>query len=261
MYLDLRGKKVRFEVVPSTFERYFSLDEEKELVSELYNGYTFNGGTARLESLDDSEGKCTIRLATSNFYNLLTTTLLANRVNVPDKVKEFQDSIKKRGALDELQGVIHNKLLSNDIAVSVMIKDVNGDYILARRGAKVSVGTTLLSTSVTGSMDAEDIINENPVEFTVKREMYEEVHIDEDDIDVTVEGLYIGEDKLQPVFICNVTYDGVFDDEWLDNSIGYSTENTYFNRLTLDELKRYSVAKGRLSEAGVYHINLITSGN
>ena len=258
MYIDLRGKEIDFKVVPSTFERYFTLEEEEKLVKELYNRYTFNGGTGRLEDVKVGGERATVYLSTSKFYQLLTTTLLINELgDLPDKVGGYIREVKERGSLNDIQSVLNNRLISNDVAVSVMIRDREGSYILARRGAKVSVGVTLLSTSVTGSMDDEDLKQKNPVVYTAKREILEEAQIPFKDIDVEIQGLFMGKDKLQPVFICNAEYNGVFNDEWLDNSVLFSTENKYFNKLTAEEIKEYRFAKGRLSEAGEFHLELI----
>ena len=258
MYIDLRGKEIDFKVVPSTFERYFTVEEEEKLVKELYNRYTFNGGTGRLEDVKVGGERATVYLSTSKFYQLLTTTLLINELgDLPDKVGGYIREVKERGSLNDIQSVLNNRLISNDVAVSVMIRDREGSYILARRGAKVSVGVTLLSTSVTGSMDDEDLKQKNPVVYTAKREILEEAQIPFKDIDVEIQGLFMGKDKLQPVFICNAEYNGVFNDEWLDNSVLFSTENKYFNKLTAEEIKEYRFAKGRLSEAGEFHLELI----
>lgn len=262
MYIDLRGKELEFKVVPSTFERYFTVDEEEKLVNDLYNRYTFNGGTGRLEDINVWGDKAKITFSNSKFYHLLTTTLLINRSgDLPDKAGDFIREVKERGSLNDIHSVLGNKLLSNDVAVSVMIRDREGSYILARRGAKVSVGVTLLSTSVTGSMDDTDLKQKNPVVYTAKREILEEAHIPCKEIEVEIQGLFMGKDKLQPVFICNAEYHGVFNDEWLDNSVLLSSENKYFNKLTEDGVKGYRFAKGRLSEAGEFHLELIKGGN
>lgn len=258
MYIDLKGKELDIKVVPTTFERYFSLEEEAKLVDDLYNSHTFNGGTSRLEDVKVSGDKATITFSQGNFYELLTTTLLAKEEGkYPGKVFGFREEVAKRSQLDSIESVLSNKLLSNSGSVSVMIRDKEGSYILARRGAKVSVGVTLLSTSVTGSMDAEDLLHPNPVEYTAKREIEEEVHIPFEEIKLEILGLYMGENKLQPVFICNAEYNGVFDEAWLDNSVTLSSENKYFNKLTPEELQESRFAKGRLTEAGLYHINLL----
>lgn len=258
MYVDLRGKELDFKVVPSTFERYFTVEEEEKIVKELYNSYTFNGGTGRIENVVDRGDKATIYFSKSKFYQLLTTTLLINELgDLPCKVGEYRKEVKERGSLTTIHDVLNNKLLSNDVAVSVMIRDREGSYILARRGVKVSVGVTLLSTSVTGSMDDTDLKQKNPVVYTAKREILEEAQLQFKDIEVEVQGLFMGKDKLQPVFICNAEYRGVFDEEWLDNSVLFSTENKYFNKSTAEEIKEYRFAKGRLSEAGEFHLELI----
>ena len=260
MFIDLRGKELFFRKIPSTFERFYTEREEEQIVKKLYNQHTFNGDSVRVEHVEVKGDKALVVISPSKFYQLLTTTLIVNRNTdeLPPKAREYQSKVGDD--LGSIEKVLANKLLSNDTTVSVMVKDREGNYLLARRGAKVAVGTSLLSTTVTGSVDGDDIDEENPIKNAVIREVEEELHIQPEDIEVEIIGIFMGDIKLQPVFICNATYNGVFDDEWLDNSMGLSDENKYFNKLTPEELSNYRVARGRLTEAGVFHLDIIKGG-
>lgn len=97
-----------------------------------------------------------------------------------------------------------NPNYSNIIAISVLVKDTLGRYLLVRRSNKVMVSADVLGVSVTGSLLWSDLDKPDPIKHSVKKELLEELSLRVYDYQISICDFYISNDKLQPVFICNV---------------------------------------------------------
>lgn len=193
MFISFKDAKVKVVNVESTFERGYTDEYLSSLLEQKYVGkHLFNGDCLRLEGIDISFKEVTLKVSKTDYYSLLATNL------------------SNKGFLTDYD-VIGNSTLSNNLAVSVLIRDVKDEFLLVERSSKVAVGSSMLSVSVTGGLDYIENVDENIILTTVKKEIQEELGLDVISDNVKVCGLFIGLKKLQPIILCDVKLDYSFD--------------------------------------------------
>lgn len=193
MFISFKDAKVKVVNVESTFERGYIDEYLSSLLEQKYVGkHLFNGDCLRLEGIDISFKEVILKVSKTDYYSLLATNL------------------SNKGFLTDYD-VIGNSTLSNNLAVSVLIRDVKDELLLVERSSKVAVGSSMLSVSVTGGLDYIENVDENIILTTVKKEIQEELGLDVISDNVKVCGLFIGLKKLQPIILCDVKLDYSFD--------------------------------------------------
>lgn len=210
MFIDFGGVDVAFRVIESGLCPDFSEAETVSLVGALWPD-AFDGSAVRLESVQMGDGQVGLMLSETSFYQLLVSNLLVGRpvdslLKVGDvalRVKALSVAAEKVAAED----VLGTPWLANALAVSVLIRDSKEDFLLVRRGDSLAVGAGLWGVSVSGGLEADDLAAENPVVNAVMREVKEELGLSIDPGAVLVDGLFIGDKKLQPIMLCIVTLD------------------------------------------------------
>ena len=175
-------------VVPSTYKPYFSTEFQQDYVSTNYPT-AFNGSTVRLESLVQREdGFVSLSCSCLDFYSFLTSNLLVTPIEKTS---------------DTLGDYLSCPYLANIIAVSVLVYDSNS-VLLTKRSSTVSLNPNLVGVSVTGGVTLADLKSSDCLRYAVQTEVKEELGLSISFADITVSGLYISEDKFQPVAICFV---------------------------------------------------------
>lgn len=193
MFISFKDAKVKVVNVESTFERGYTDEYLSSLLEQKYVGkHLFNGDCLRLEGIDISSKEVILKVSKTDYYSLLATNL------------------SNKGFLTDYD-VIGNSTLSNNLAVSVLIRDAKDELLLVERSSKVAVGSSMLSVSVTGGLDYIENLDENIILTTVKKEIQEELGLDVISDNVKVCGLFIGLKKLQPIILCDVKLDYSFD--------------------------------------------------
>lgn len=193
MYIDFKGRDVGFRLVDSTFSSLFNEVEIRNLVDRYYGGkYLFNGLCFRLEGIEENLNTVVLKVSKTDFYSLLVTNLLNCKLGI----------VRSRGVTDDT--VLSDVCFSNNLAISVLVVDSLGNMLLAKRTKGVAIGSEVYSTSVTGSFDYVDNVDTDLLFNLVSKEMMEELGISLDLGTLEVQGLYIGDDKLQPVLLCKV---------------------------------------------------------
>ena len=193
MFISFKDAKVKVVNVESTFERGYTDEYLSSLLEQKYVGkHLFNGDCLRLEGIDISFKEVILKVSKTDYYSLLATNL------------------SNKGFLTDYD-VIGNSTLSNNLAVSVLIRDAKDELLLVERSSKVAVGSSMLSVSVTGGLDYIENVDENIILTTVKKEIQEELGLDVISDNVKVCGLFIGLKKLQPIILCDVKLDYSFD--------------------------------------------------
>ena len=105
MFISFKGAKVTVISVESTFKKSYTDSFLRSLLVEKYTGKNlFNGDCLRLESIDGSSKEVVLRVSKTDYYSLLATNLTN---------KDFLTDYD----------VIGNPTLSNNLAVSVLIRD------------------------------------------------------------------------------------------------------------------------------------------
>ena len=153
MFISFKDAKVKVVNVESTFERGYTDEYLSSLLEQKYVGkHLFNGDCLRLEGIDISFKEVILKVSKTDYYSLLATNL------------------SNKGFLTDYD-VIGNSTLSNNLAVSVLIRDVKDELLLVERSSKVAVGSSMLSVSVTGGLDYIENVDENIILTTVKKEI------------------------------------------------------------------------------------------
>lgn len=195
-------------------------DEEKLYLIELYKGFSkgnlFDRDSVRLDeiNLDGS-----IKISIIPFYDFIITTLV--RLKFKDfylYIKEMKDRkgllilkklheefIKDGWRFKSFTDVINQNKLANLLAVSVMVKTIDNQYLIVERNNKNIVGSGLHSVSVTGALDIVDFDNDNPITSCAWRELYEELGIMVQEEDMEIKGLVMGRNKQQPTVMLEVS--------------------------------------------------------
>ena len=174
--------------VPSTYTPYFSSEFQQDWISTQYPT-AFNGSTVRLENLVQREdGFDSFSCSPLDFYSFLTSNLLA----APTEITS-----------DAFDNYLTCSYLANAIAVSILIYDSNS-VLLVNRSDTVSLSPNSVGVSVTGGVTLTDLKSSDCLRSAVQIEVKEELGLSVSFADITVSGLYISKDKLQPVAICFV---------------------------------------------------------
>lgn len=237
MFISFKDAKVKVVSVASTFERGCTDEYLRSLLEAKYVGkHLFNGDCLRLEGIDISSKEVILKVSKTDYYSLLATNL-----NNKDFLTDYD--------------VIGNPTLSNNLAVSVLIRDAKDELLLVERSSKVAIGSSMLSVSVTGGLDYVGDVgaDKGVIYITVKNEVQEELGLGVDFEDLEVCGLFIGLDKLQPVLICNVRLNCTFD--LVDLKLNDEIEKVHI--VSKGDLSRY-FSEFYMTEATRFHLRLFS---
>lgn len=256
MFIDFDGMAVAFRVIGSGLRPRFSEAETVALVGALWPD-AFDGSAVRPESVQVGDGQVGLMLSETSFYQLLVSNLL---VGLPvESLLKVGDVTLREKALSvatekvAAEDVLGTPWLANALAVSVLIRDSKDDFLLVRRGSSLAVGAGLWGVSVSGGLESDDLAAENPVVNAVMREVEEELGLKVALDDVRVDGLFIGDKKLQPIMLCTVTLDEPLG--LLLPLQGIDSELEIANQVLVakGDLKKYAERK-RMSEAARFQI-------
>lgn len=206
----------------SNFQNIFS-DKEKDIIVNLceriaHKKFT-NDVSVRLEKYEIDNNIITLKLAKICFYDFLVSTYL--KLNFDKLIKEA--NIKERETLlkfnnemckynfNNFESIISNNYLSNILAVSLVIIDMNDNVLLVKRNLNVGISNGFISTSVTGSVDEEDYNSIDPILSCAKRETLEELNYMIDSKNLKIIKLVCGCIKTQPIALVNAYIDDVSD--------------------------------------------------
>lgn len=242
MYIDFKGRSVDFRLVDSTFSSLFNEIEVRSLLDRYYEGkYLFNGLCFRLEGIEESSDNVVLKVSKTDFYSLLVTNLLNYKLGI----------LRSRGVT--ACTVLSDKCFSNNLAISVLVLDSLGKILLVKRTKGVAVGSEVYSTSVTGSFDYVDNMDADLLFKLVSKEIMEELGLSLDLGTLEVQGLYIGDDKLQSVLLCKVKLGVAF--ESLDlKGVDTLVEVDKFLVVSKEDLK--SCLDLELTQVARFHISL-----
>lgn len=257
MFIDFGGVDIAFGVIESGLHPRFSEAETVTLVGALWSD-AFDGPAVRLEGVQVGDGQVGLMLSETSFYQLLVSNLLVgypvgSLLKVGDvalREKALAVATVKVAAED----VLGTPWMANALAVSVLIRDSRGDFLLVRRGDSLAVGAGLWGVSASGGVEAEDLRSGNPIASTVMREVKEELGLSIDPGAVRVDGLFIGDKKLQPVMLCTVALDEPLGPLLPLQGIDSDLEIASQVLVAQSELKKY-VERKRMSEAARFQIS------
>lgn len=256
MFIDFDGMAVAFRVIESGLRPRFSEAETVALVGALWPD-AFDGSAVRLEGVQVGDGQVGLMLSETSFYQLLVSNLLVGRPvesllivgDVALREKALAVATVKVAAED----VLGTPWLANALSVSVLVRDSNGDFLLVHRGSSLAVGAGLWGVSASGGLEVADLASENPVAHAAVREVEEELGLKVALDDVQVDGLFIGDKKLQPIMLCTVTLDEPLGPLLPLQGVDSDLEIASQVLVAKGDLKKYTERK-RMSEAARFQI-------
>jgi 8-oxo-dGTP pyrophosphatase MutT (NUDIX family) len=257
MFIDFGGVDIAFGVIESGLRPRFSEAETVTLVGALWPD-AFDGPAVRLEGVQVGDGQVGLMLSETSFYQLLVSNLLVG--HPVESLLKVGDVALREKALAvatvkvAAEDVLGTPWMANALAVSVLIRDSKDDFLLVRRGDSLAVGAGLWGVSASGGVEAEDLRSGDPIASTVMREVKEELGLSVDPRTVRVDGLFIGDKKLQPVMLCTVALDEPLGPLLPLQGIDSDLEIASQVLVAQSELKKY-VKRKRMSEAARFQIS------
>lgn len=232
-------KDYSITVILSTYTSYFSTEFQKDYISSNYPT-AFNGSTVRLENLVQHEnGFVSLSCSCLDFYSFLTSNLLVTPIEITSNT---------------LGNYLSCPYLANVIAVSVLVYD-SKSVLFTKRSSTVSLSPNLVGVSVTGGVTAENLYSSDCLCSAIQTEVQEELGLSISLTDITVSGLYISEDKLQPVAICFVEVSDI-------NSLCLCSKDTNFEVQSFETVTFKSLPQLDLTSSTAttrFHLKYFTS--
>ena len=195
--------------------------EKRDYIIKLFSLYKnanyFNSKVVRVEKIGKRKKKSEIEIALIDFFDFLLINIILNQY------QDFASYLKKTGKYDEVKDtmerlncyraqmiqvedfktLISSGISSNALAVSVLLTDQQGNYLLTKRSGTVGIGEKLYSVTATGAVDENDYSQSDPIRNCVLRELREELNIHIKNEDLQISAIVAGVQKLQPIAIVN----------------------------------------------------------
>ena len=197
-----------FNWVDSTYESIFSDSEKNDLVASM-DPSAFDGPLMRLEGLHKTPDGQTVDVSETSFFELLTSNLLMHGVvGVPDENMYIASRFRKQNRDIDRKSpsiIIGRSCFANGIAVSLMIEDTNNLHLVSRRSKHVLVDKRFYNAPVVGTINPADFKAKNPFAAAAARKAKEQTKLNVNPDDISVDGIFIGARRLQPIVLCSVT--------------------------------------------------------
>ena len=253
----------------SPFQLYYTDDEYSDIISLCKKtfGRDFTNETCvRLDSCLRSGSKVNLSFSKVHFYDFLATNYLFFNYNklyensTPAErsiLTKFYREVSSQG-LNSFHAIIDQAFFSNIIAVSLLIHD-DTRYLLTKRSSNVGIANDFLSTSVTGSVDADDFEQEDPIISCCQRELTEELNYSLSSSHMKLSKIVCGEKKVQPIALVSAHIDNIepiihafkTHKGFFDENSGYHlcSKNELAFLLTSDRVSITEAARTQLEDA------------
>lgn len=199
----------------SHFRNPFSMEERERLVrlfEEKGKVHVFNGYSIRLDAIRNEEDVTIMEISEVEFFDFLTTTMIYNqseaflryceehgRPREKDLIDRLCRDVEQTGGKPSFEKIIGSSVLSNIIAVSILIEDKHGNVGLVHRSKNVAISTGLFSVTATGSVDEQDFGADHPLVSCAIRELKEELNLNLGTDEMVLDEIVMSKYKLQPI--------------------------------------------------------------
>lgn len=232
----------------------------------------FNDKVVRLENIENLDNKIRFTISLIDFYDFLLINVVSAQLE--DFVRYLNEKKTYYTLCDEIEclrkyrsdmlqvkdfsSLIVDGLSSNALAVSVLLADEKGNYLLTQRGAKTGIGEMMQSVTATGAIDEEDFHSMDVVKNCVTRELREELNLCIDEKELQVSAIVAGKSKLQPIVIVNGNVKGSFPKllERVKDAVDYDYEIHKLIIADRESLKTI-IHKQDFTEAVDYHLKSV----
>lgn len=269
MTFDLGIKKYDFIKNKETqYQSLFNLEEYSKLMilcKKVFNKEYVNGGSVRLDEIRVNQNHTRLVISQIKFYDFITSNFTL--LNIEKLFKEANESEKhllerlmnryeNEGKANDISSVLSKTYLSNPLAVSCLIKDKVGRFLLTKRNGFVGISNNFYSTTVTGSVDNNDFKTKDPVINCCIREIAEELAYTVNPEDVNFYSIVTGVNKLQPIALTNILVDNL---ETIVRTLkeysGFNEENSAYYIVSASELKEIiNNKRAMMTEAARTHL-------
>lgn len=238
-----------------TYENIYTDEERSAIINKYKTPNLFNGSCVRLDNIQSGVGY----LSPVSFYDFLCCNIVGFHNKDDLAWPKLQQRISKYGELDSFEKVLRIKELPNIIGVSVLLHDINNDYLLVERNTAVSVGSGLFACSASGSMGCEDLVYYNPIVGCATRELKEELNLK---CNLYVQSIVMPIQKMQPIALLT----GVVSRPWRElipymiKGEDFSLENSRLLVVPKDKLLSI-ISLYKFTDAASYHIYIEAGGN
>lgn len=266
------SKEIVYKVTASSLKMPMD-KKERDMVVEAFSSYKevtyFNTRVVRLESIETKSENIEVKLSLIDFYDFLVINIISfqledfiqylkhndiwqNLYNAINQLFQYRENMKQ---VSDFETLICTGMSSNVLAVSVLLSDDNGDYLLTQRGKKVGISERFHSVSATGTVDETDYYSTDPLKNCAIRELHEELNIDINSDNLHIASIVAGKNKLQPIVIVNGKINGTFNE--LSNKMSEAEDFTYeVDKLCIVDKKllRKILDEKEFTEAVEYHL-------
>ena len=209
-------------------------DSAKERMMEAFSSYKgvdyFNNKVVRLEKIENRDDKIQLSLSLIDFFDFLIINIISAQLEdfiqylkekdiyytLYDEIERLKQYSKDMLQVTDFTSLIVDGRSSNALAISVLLTDEKGNYLLTQRSLKTGISEMMHSVTSTGAIEEEDYHSMDAIRNCVIRELKEELNLCVDKKDLKIVSIVAGKRKLQPIAIVNGRVKGSFS-ELLEN--------------------------------------------
>lgn len=269
------AKRIRCTVIDSSFIMPIDIETRDFLVEQFQmhkNATYFNNKVVRLEGIETQNNITDIKLSIVDFYDFLVINIMLPQIKsfckylqqneqwnlVEKSIEVLMDYSVKMKEKKSFLDIISDGKSTNSLAVSLLLKDEMGKYLLTQRSSSTGISDRLYSVTVTGAIDEEDLRSQNPIISCVKRELEEELGIVISSNNLDVDSIVIGINKMQPIVIVNGKIDGNIEDAIcsMNEAKDYSYEIDHLMIVTKEQIRNI-LNKQSFTEAVKFHLESV----
>ncbi|MDD3415864.1 MAG: NUDIX hydrolase [Lachnospiraceae bacterium] len=268
-------KEIVYKTIESSLKMPINKAERDKIIKEfsIYKNVNyFNNRVVRLEDIELQGNKIEIKLSLIDFFDFLAINITSVQLedfvqylkrndiyhNVCGEIEQLKQYCKVMMQTRDFETLVHTGISSNALAISVLLTDDNGDYLLTQRSGKTGISEKMYSVTATGAVDEIDYYSSEPLKNCVIRELHEELNVDVNSKNLQICSIVAGENKLQPIVIINGKVEGTFV-ELLDGmseakDFTYEVDKLFIaNKETLEII----LCKEKFTEAVEYHLRSV----
>lgn len=250
------------------FRSIFSASESDDLIAlckNVFNRSFTNGIGVRLDYCNQENQASIVGLSEVRFFDFLLSNfallnyeklLLSASASQARSLKRLKERFTYDGNPDSVGSILQREYLANTLAVSFLISDRAGQFLLTKRNATVGISSGFVSVTVTGAIDDNDYSAEDPFRNCCQRELLEEMDYMIDRCAITPFMIVCGEKKLQPIVLANAQVESISEIvERITAHKGFSIENSGYAIYNRDDIS-HLLADGnvRITEAARTHL-------
>ena len=217
-----------------------------ELSKKAFNKDFTNDICVRLDGCKQIEGNTILTISRVCFYDFLLTNFLyfnykkiTNASSPKERkiIEQFYLNLTKDETMSCFSDIIEKKQLSNILAVSCLVSD-GKKFLITKRNGNVGISNNFYSTTVTGSIDGEDFITDDPIKSCCAREFLEETNYNISPEQMVLKKIVLGQKKIQPIALIDIKVNNIDDIvNSINNYKGFQDENNGYYVCNSNEIK------------------------